>query len=630
VAPRIPHQVPEVVGRDEKMARIRAAVEQGTSSSTALLLIGEPGAGKSALLRVATQAGREGGARVLCASGVEAESELAFAGLHQLLRPVFEHIDRLPQRHAAALRSVFGLGDAVAPDRLLIGIATLGLLAELTERQPVLVVVDDAPWIDRGSLEALAFAARRLQTEPVTVLVASRTEDAIAMFGPDMERMLLSPVDESSASQPPDESVPGWLESTAEPVRSRSEHAVAVSHCLSRSAAQAPAHLDLLKVVTDSPWSVDASEMSADLLTCTVHAMRAERDLCGLSGALAALGFACLWRGNWGEAHTHAEEVVDLATRAARPTIVGLGHALQALIAALRGGTEVATEQAAQAWGAVGSGVVGAMATWALGLSDLADGNYQSAFERLAPMLTPDGPAYHAEVCRWALGDVAEAAVHSGNQAAATADVWRLIRSNQPAASTRVTLVSRRAEALLASAPAADGLFLAALATDAAEEWPFELARTELCYGQWLRRQRRVIAARPVLRAALDRFTMLGAHVWADRARSELRAAGVRLGPPSRTPALDELTPQQLHIAQLAARGLTNREIGAQLYLSPRTVSFHLYNIFPKLHVTTRAQLASLLCGADSVSATPSLLHPVREAVPLRLVESARAWAAAT
>ena len=111
-----------------------------------------------------------------------------------------------------------------------------------------------------------------------------------------------------------------------------------------------------------------------------------------------------------------------------------------------------------------------------------------------------------------------------------------------------------------------------------------------LAYGAWLRRRRRLADSRAPLRAARESFDALGAVRWGDRARQELRASGETSR--RRTPdAWDELTPQELQIAQMAAAGLTNREIGERLYLSHRTIGSHLYRIFPKLGVTSRAEL---------------------------------------
>jgi len=136
-------------------------------------------------------------------------------------------------------------------------------------------------------------------------------------------------------------------------------------------------------------------------------------------------------------------------------------------------------------------------------------------------------------------------------------------------------------------------LFDEAFAADLAA-WPLHRARLQLAYGMWLRRRYQVTDARAPLRAARDTFDALGAAPWARRARQELDAAGER-GSPAAPSALDLLAPQELQIARLAAQGLTNKQIGQQLYLSHRTVSTHLYRIFPKLAITSRAQLAAAL-----------------------------------
>ena len=132
-----------------------------------------------------------------------------------------------------------------------------------------------------------------------------------------------------------------------------------------------------------------------------------------------------------------------------------------------------------------------------------------------------------------------------------------------------------------------------ALAADLTR-WPFQRARVQLAYGQWLRRNRRVAESRGLLRAARDTFDALGCAPWSEQARRELRASGERSR--RRVPeARDQLTPQELQIAQLAAEGLSNREIGQRLYLSHRTISTHLYRIFPKLGITSRAELGAVL-----------------------------------
>jgi DNA-binding CsgD family transcriptional regulator len=164
-----------VIGRAEEQARIRALLTGARSGrSGALVLSGEPGVGKSVLLDFAAEQGA--GMRVLRATGVETEVDLAFAGLHQLLRPVLPLVDRLPARQAEALLAALGLVPHGGHDRFLVAVATLSLLSEAAEDGPVLCLVEDAHWLDVPSAEAVAFAMRRLDAEGVVVLVATRDD----------------------------------------------------------------------------------------------------------------------------------------------------------------------------------------------------------------------------------------------------------------------------------------------------------------------------------------------------------------------------------------------------------------------------------------------------------------------
>ncbi len=162
-----------LLGRDrEREAIDRLLSDARASRSGALVLRGEPGIGKSALLDHAVE--RADGMRVLSASGIEAESELPFAGLHQLLWPVLERAADLPEMQRAALEGAFGLSADAVPDRFMISLAVLALLTAVGDDEPLLCVVDDAHWLDRASGDALLFAARRLQADPVALLAATR------------------------------------------------------------------------------------------------------------------------------------------------------------------------------------------------------------------------------------------------------------------------------------------------------------------------------------------------------------------------------------------------------------------------------------------------------------------------
>ena len=134
-------------GRDQERARIGALLEGARASRSGVLVLrGEPGIGKTALLEDARD--RATDMHVLTARGVESESELPFAALHQLVRPALEHVDALPSPQQRALRGALGLGERTGDDRFLVSVAVLSLIAEFAERRPVLALVDDAHWLD--------------------------------------------------------------------------------------------------------------------------------------------------------------------------------------------------------------------------------------------------------------------------------------------------------------------------------------------------------------------------------------------------------------------------------------------------------------------------------------------------
>jgi DNA-binding CsgD family transcriptional regulator len=172
--------------------------------------------------------------------------------------------------------------------------------------------------------------------------------------------------------------------------------------------------------------------------------------------------------------------------------------------------------------------------------------------------------------------------------------------------SPRLEQLIGRARGILAGPDGAEAHFGKALADPAGDQWPFERAQLRLDYGEWLRRRRRINDAKPVLAEALGTFRRLGARSWAQRAQAELRACGVAVtGAPGDRGALGELTPQQRQIVRLASDGLTNREIGDRLFLSPRTVSSHLYRSYPKLGVADRHQLRDVITRTS----TPTTAH---------------------
>ncbi|AVH60607.1 MULTISPECIES: helix-turn-helix transcriptional regulator [Streptomyces] len=190
--------------------------------------------------------------------------------------------------------------------------------------------------------------------------------------------------------------------------------------------------------------------------------------------------------------------------------------------------------------------------------------------------------------------DLVESAVRTGRPAEAAAHVAAVREAGVAAISPRLAMIVEASAAIAATDRHAVKLFDKALAVPGTDRWPFELARVQLAHGERLRRAKSTTEARTQLVAALDTFERLGATPWAARAGNELRATGLSTGHVERAgPA--SLTPQQREIATLAAAGLTNKQIGERLFLSPRTVSTHLYQLFPKLGVTSRAALRDAL-----------------------------------
>jgi DNA-binding CsgD family transcriptional regulator len=236
-----------------------------------------------------------------------------------------------------------------------------------------------------------------------------------------------------------------------------------------------------------------------------------------------------------------------------------------------------------------------ALVQLARGTEALGAGRFDQAYEQLARIFDPGDSAYHPHVRAWALADLAEAASYAGRQEAARARLDELVPLAAATGSPLLCAGVAVALPLLADTDDAGDLFGEALRGDLAE-WPLHRARLQLAYGMWLRR-RRSTGARAHLRAARDTFDTAGAAPWARRARQELDATGERSSQPVPT-AMDVLAPQELQIARLAADGLTNRQIGQQLYLSHRTVGHHLYLIFPKLGITSRGELAAIMATA--------------------------------
>ena len=176
--------------------RLLEATRAGHSRT--LVVRGEVGIGKSALLEYARE--RASGFRVLRVGGVESEMELAYAGLHQLCTPMLDRLERLPVPQRESLQTAFGLTPGTPPDRFFVGLAVLSLLADAADESPLLCLVDDAQWLDHASAQALAFVARRLDAEPVAVVVGARDSSEADEFAGVPELRLHSLADPDARS----------------------------------------------------------------------------------------------------------------------------------------------------------------------------------------------------------------------------------------------------------------------------------------------------------------------------------------------------------------------------------------------------------------------------------------------
>jgi DNA-binding CsgD family transcriptional regulator len=344
-----------------------------------------------------------------------------------------------------------------------------------------------------------------------------------------------------------------------------------------------------LDYVANAAGSLGAFDRSLTYAAAAAEGYRARGLLGPLAQALVLLGSIAAQVGDVRLAETAGAEARALAVESGQLRWALSADLVRGQAAALRGDGETARTLA----DACGAALLSAGAHPLLsrvelnrGLEALAGGRHEAAYEHLASIFDPAAVPYHPAVRFWALSHLVDAAIGCGR-----ADDLRAILDDLPALRFPVLRIATGyAEALLAPG---DETFTAALAVNELAVWPFERARLQQAYGSWLRRKRRINESRVHLRSATTTLAGLGVRPWAERARAELRATGESR--PQQSDARDRLTPQELQIAQLTAEGLSNREIGARLFLSPRTVGSHLYRIFPKLGITSRIELARSL-----------------------------------
>jgi DNA-binding CsgD family transcriptional regulator len=322
------------------------------------------------------------------------------------------------------------------------------------------------------------------------------------------------------------------------------------------------------------------------------------------TGAVGALTVILMARATWDLSASRfdagaqaAAEGLTMARETGQPGMVAMHLALLARVAAVRGQEGACREQAQEALALArprGLSHPATVADYALALLELGAGRASEAYERLQAIFIGGYVGYRYLV----IDDIIEAAMREGRPDRGAEALERWKNSFRVAGTPAGRVITARAAAMLAAPDEADAAYQAALAAHVGVSMPFMQARTELAYGEHLRRARRKSEARVQLRAAHARFETLGAARWADRAAAELRATGETARRRDAS-TIDDLTPQELQIARLVADGGRNRDIAGQLFLSPKTVEYHLRKVFQKLDIASRTELVKLVAGGD-------------------------------
>jgi DNA-binding CsgD family transcriptional regulator/tetratricopeptide (TPR) repeat protein len=395
--------------------------------------------------------------------------------------------------------------------------------------------------------------------------------------------------------------------------------------CEPALAATDPLTIDQLPVVAANTYaSVEEPEQARRWLETGVRSTRAAGAVGLLPFLLTWLASACWRDGDWATGLTHAHAAVELAQETGWATEEPEALAALATLEAGLGMEDACREHAARALRlgpASGIHIVEARAERALGLLELGAGHPEVAAAHLR--VTGEFALAHGlgspVLLDWA-GDLAEAYTRAGMPERALRALAVLEREAAAPGRPAAHAVALRCTGLLRGdeAEAADA-FTEALRWHGRAHQPFEEARTRLCLGEHLRRRRRLAAARETLGDARRAFARLGAAAWVARAENELRAAGTRtsghrrpdvrpvemrpegpVGPAHRGPAPLRLTPQELQVALVVAAGATNVEAGAQLFLSPKTIEYHLSNAYRKLGIRSRAELVRAVLSAPA------------------------------
>ncbi len=358
-----------------------------------------------------------------------------------------------------------------------------------------------------------------------------------------------------------------------------------------------PAEQHALGASLTAIWAFD---LSWPYLCAAVDGLRQQGRLGLLGEALASQAWAAILLGKYRVAAAAADEASRLSRDTGRPRWALVADLATATLASERGDYQTASELIRKTEAellSVGAQSILSYAQFARGRYAIVSNQHSDAFEHLARVLDPSDIAYHPFVGYWGIADLIEAAARTGRHDEAARYLAELDALAEKTTAPYLKAMASYARPLVAPDDKAEPLYQKAFDTRLSS-WPIHRARLLLAYGRWLRRQRRLTEARSPLRAAMESFNAVGIRAFGEDARAELRAAGEAVPRPA-PDTLDALTPQELQIAKLAATGMTNREIGMQLFLSHRTVGYHLHRIFPKLGITSRGQLHTADLGSD-------------------------------
>jgi DNA-binding CsgD family transcriptional regulator len=350
-------------------------------------------------------------------------------------------------------------------------------------------------------------------------------------------------------------------------------------------------------------------DRAREVLTRTIDGARAGGALGALPYALSVSADLDFRTGNWAAAYASATEAVRVAHETHQVASLAFSLGCLARLDAAQGREEDCRSHSAQAHAIAASGVgaVTALAGSSMGMLELGIGRLEQALDELEQVArkTAEHGLREPGVIPWT-PDLIEAYVRLGRKDEAERTLADFEHIAHKTNRLWALAAAARCRGLLATDDAFDAEFQRAFELHDKTPTPFERARTELCYGERLRRAGRRSDAREPLRSAVEAFERLGAAPWSDRARVELAATGATARP--RDPyAPDRLTPQELQVAVLVARGATNKEAGAALFLSPKTIETHLGRVYRKLEIRSRTELAHLLGTQADLAAAPAL-----------------------